>query len=120
MLHLEQYYACQSSAPLVWAFPTRSPLPWITHKSLQMNDSAATWAQLVQRERSGKNVAYIHVPFCANHCLFCNFYTNRSTSNALRQYVDRVILELALECNRPAFRSSPIQPRCRLCLSPPR
>lgn len=39
---------------------------------------------------------YIHVPFCAKKCPYCNFYSIAPTGNLITAYKDRVIEELYL------------------------
>ncbi|XXQ68591.1 heme anaerobic degradation radical SAM methyltransferase ChuW/HutW [Neisseriaceae bacterium B1] len=42
-------------------------------------------------------LVYIHIPFCANHCVFCGFYRNAWNDNQSAIYTDRVIAELQRE-----------------------
>lgn len=54
----------------------------------------AIWDDILVAPRCGKSVAYIHIPFCENHCLFCGFYQNAWKDDAGPAYVDRVIGEM--------------------------
>lgn len=48
---------------------------------------------------------YIHVPFCATRCIYCDFYSTTSTRMAA-QYVDAVISEMQ---ERRTFLTEPIR-----------
>ena len=39
-------------------------------------------------------MAYIHIPFCENHCLFCGFYQNAWHTDAGPAYIDMVVNEM--------------------------
>ncbi|MBK5927692.1 putative heme utilization radical SAM enzyme HutW [Rhodobaculum claviforme] len=56
---------------------------------------AARWQAMAATPRTGSSVAYVHVPFCANRCLFCGFYQNPWRAEAGAPYVDRLIEQLA-------------------------
>src|SRR5690606_30018631 len=68
------------------------------------------WSRLmsVEAERRGR-LAYVHVPFCANHCLFCAFYRNAYKPEAVSAYADLVIDEIAREAAAPGVSSQPVQ-----------
>lgn len=63
---------------------------------------------LLDQERKGKSVAYIHVPFCRTHCLFCGFYRKKYSPEESRQYTDALIAEMALWRGRRAVESGPV------------
>lgn len=42
-------------------------------------------------------LAYIHIPFCVSHCVFCGFYRNAWHEDNGKAYTDKVIAELAYE-----------------------
>ncbi len=70
--------------------------------------TAACWEELKQEERVGPSVMYLHVPFCANHCLFCGFYINKWQGDVSRAYADALIKELYLEVDSPSVGTAPI------------
>ncbi len=39
---------------------------------------------------------YVHVPFCAQKCAYCAFYSEASNGEIINRYVDALLLELAL------------------------
>ena len=49
---------------------------------------------------SGRKLAYIHVPFCETHCLYCSFFQNPYREEAGAAYVDTLIRDLALWCGK--------------------
>ena len=42
-------------------------------------------------------LAYLHIPFCANHCVFCGFYRNAWKDSQSSVYTDKIIEEMATE-----------------------
>ncbi|MDY0274122.1 MAG: heme anaerobic degradation radical SAM methyltransferase ChuW/HutW [Desulfomicrobium sp.] len=58
--------------------------------------------------RVGKSAAYIHVPFCETHCLYCGFYTRAYGSSESSRYVDALLAEVDLWRETAAFKSAPI------------
>lgn len=63
---------------------------------------------LLDEPRQGKSVAYIHVPFCQTHCLYCGFYNRPYRSDESRVYTDALLAELALWRGRAAVESGPV------------
>ncbi|WP_307839011.1 heme anaerobic degradation radical SAM methyltransferase ChuW/HutW [Deefgea sp. CFH1-16] len=60
-------------------------------------------ATLTQAAISDGALAYFHIPFCANHCVFCGFYRNAWQEKHGTPYTDRLIAELAQDAStRPA------------------
>lgn len=55
------------------------------------------WRKNVVHSLDEDGLAYIHIPFCANHCVFCGFYRNLWKEEHSRPYTDKVIEELAYE-----------------------
>lgn len=52
--------------------------------------------------RSGKSLAYIHVPFCETRCLYCMFYENPFKPEASHEFANRLIKELQLWSDKKA------------------
>lgn len=57
---------------------------------------------------SEDRLAYVHVPFCANHCLFCGFYRNAYTPDATSSYADLLIEEIERESSERTVRNRPV------------
>ncbi len=107
-LELEPYFA-RTEDPLTSAFEkkvtthaggssTMVPPPMI-EKSL---------GALRNTERSGKGAAYIHIPFCETHCLYCGFYKKRYDAEESRVFTDALIAELQMWHDDPIQKSGPI------------
>ncbi|MGL4995675.1 MAG: heme anaerobic degradation radical SAM methyltransferase ChuW/HutW [Deefgea sp.] len=62
------------------------------------------WPAITQRIIStpinSSTLAYFHIPFCANRCVFCGFYRNAWQAQHGAPYVDRLIAELELEASQ--------------------
>ena len=55
------------------------------------------WREQAQTVLHEDALAYLHIPFCANHCVFCGFYRNAWKDDQSKRYTDKVIEELAQE-----------------------
>lgn len=53
-------------------------------------------------------MAYIHVPFCETHCLYCGFYNKAYREDESRIYADALIQELRLWRGRPGQDAGPV------------
>ena len=61
--------------------------------------------EMLSMSRTGKTAAYIHVPFCETHCLYCGFYTKAYGPEESARYTDALLRELAL--NQTAHQGAP-------------
>ena len=68
-----------------------------------------TLKNIFDTPRSEPAVAYIHVPYCQNHCLFCGFFQNVWRPDASSVYVDDVVGEIARLASTPLVASAPIK-----------
>lgn len=64
--------------------------------------------KLSYQKRTGKSLAYIHVPFCETRCLYCLFYQNPYEAEQSRRFTDSLIREIELWNGRAAQDASPI------------
>ena len=72
---LERYFAREGVDPLPYAFEGKIAVhPGLGGSGVEKQDFEATLEPLLAEPRTGKTVAYIHVPFCETHCLYCGFY----------------------------------------------
>lgn len=108
---LASYFAQIGGDPLRDAFAMRrAVLPWRNKRPLPEETVPATWARLMSNHCSPhKRLAYIHVPFCANHCLFCGFYRNAYTPESAASYVDLLVDEIEREAAEPAIGNQAIE-----------
>ncbi|PID75672.1 MAG: heme anaerobic degradation radical SAM methyltransferase ChuW/HutW [Deltaproteobacteria bacterium] len=58
--------------------------------------------------RKGKSAAYIHIPFCETHCLYCGFYKKRYNAEESHAFADTLIAELEMWKDDPVQKSAPI------------
>jgi len=96
---------------LRWAFPSRRPLlPWRDRVPVAEDRIEAIWEQLTDEPADPRQdrLVYVHVPFCANHCLFCGFYRHPHREDRAREYVELLLRELEATALRPLARSAPI------------
>lgn len=96
--------------PLRDAFLRRSAvMPFRGRRRVPSDDYQSTWQKLLSEPcRPRKRLAYIHVPFCANHCLFCGFYRNAYVPDTGADYAALVVEEIRREAVAPALRANPI------------
>ncbi|KZB56355.1 heme anaerobic degradation radical SAM methyltransferase ChuW/HutW [Thalassospira xiamenensis] len=91
--NLEAHFANGENA-LEQAFARRNLFPWIQRGVRPLANPHSRYRELVSQKTTRKCVAYVHIPFCANHCLFCGFYRDRSSEEVMRDYVDHLIREI--------------------------
>lgn len=106
---LERFFADTSGNPIQHAFSRRGGhMPRASGETVAADAHQSIWRQVQDQPRSGPTVMYLHVPFCANHCLFCGFYRNKWTDDASAPYTDALLRELEMEATSPAAQSAPI------------
>ena len=96
--------------PLTQAF-ARRPFGGPGHGSRPFppQESEAALRALYDTPRERPAVAYLHVPYCQNHCLFCGFFQNVWRPEASGGYVDDVVGEIARLESTPLVASAPIE-----------
>jgi len=106
---LRQFHARLCDDPLGRAFDGRAPLvPWLASRPVPGAEMEAAWEKVCATPRSGKTVAYVHIPFCSNHCLFCNFYRNATRRHSSGAYVDDLLREIRREAATVMGQSAPV------------
>ena len=55
------------------------------------------WKKKLPHATDVDALAYLHIPFCANHCVFCGFYRNAWKDSQSSVYTDKIIEEMATE-----------------------
>ena len=80
------------------AFPERQALmPVWGGIDVPSDEWQRLWREQAQTVLQEDALAYLHIPFCANHCVFCGFYRNAWKDDYSRAYTDKIIAELAQE-----------------------
>ncbi|NGX16359.1 heme anaerobic degradation radical SAM methyltransferase ChuW/HutW [Wenzhouxiangella sp. XN24] len=69
----------------------------------------AHWAVMSQSPRSGPGTAYVHVPFCETHCLFCGFYKYHWRKRDGAPYVDSVLTQARRLQGLPLLDGPPLR-----------
>ncbi|MFN3985520.1 MAG: heme anaerobic degradation radical SAM methyltransferase ChuW/HutW [Rhodocyclaceae bacterium] len=89
----------------------RAVLPWRHKRSLAPEQVPQVWAALSEGggEAAAGRLAYVNVPFCANHCLFCGFYRNAHTVDAAERYTALLLEEIARDGRLPVTASAPVK-----------
>jgi oxygen-independent coproporphyrinogen-3 oxidase len=107
---LTRFFANLDGDAIGNAFASRRVvLPWRGRRPVAEGDIPATWSRLMSdRGSPRKRLVYVHIPFCANHCLFCGFYRNVYSSTQATIYTDRVVSEINREAAEPGIRHHPI------------
>jgi oxygen-independent coproporphyrinogen-3 oxidase len=112
---LTPYFARIAGNPLRDAFARRrAVMPWRGGQSVTPDETASHWAALLEKagsvsdSPSSGRAVYIHVPFCANHCLFCGFYRNAYTADQAERYAHLLQAEIESEAGKPATQAQPI------------
>ncbi|ALK08953.1 Oxygen-independent coproporphyrinogen-III oxidase 1 [Blastochloris viridis] len=92
---LARFIAACEGDPLTAAFPSRVPvMPWRGATPLPAEEIDAAYDDVLRRPRTETTIAYLHVPFCHSHCLFCGFFQTTWRAEFSAPYVDSVIGEL--------------------------
>ena len=83
------------------AFPERQALmPIWGGVPLPQPQWQQIWQQDLAQPINEDALAYLHIPFCANHCVFCGFYRNAWKDGYSAVYADKVIEEMACEAEQ--------------------
>lgn len=78
----------------------RALMPLWGAKAVPREDWAGRWSAMLATPLPEAMLAYVHVPFCENHCVFCGFYRNAWQERHGAPYTDRVVAELEAEAAR--------------------
>lgn len=107
---LARYFANSDGNAIANAFATRrTVVPWRDRRPLPEADVRATWSRLMAGGSTPRRrLAYLHVPFCANHCLFCGFYRNAYTARDAAAYAGRLVTEIERDADAPGVQEHPI------------
>lgn len=104
---LRAYHVAPGTDPLT-AFARRAPvMPWRSSRPVAAAEAAALTRTLLDTPRGERSVAYVHIPFCHNHCLFCGFYQNPWRAELSSGFVDTLIAEVAAAARRRLVAEGP-------------
>ncbi|HWK33059.1 MAG TPA: heme anaerobic degradation radical SAM methyltransferase ChuW/HutW [Hyphomicrobium sp.] len=104
------YAARRGVDPLTGAFVRRHFIaPWQDSEPVMEPDADATVECIFETPRAQSAVAYVHVPYCQNHCLFCGFFQNVWRADVSAAFVDDVIAEVSRLAHKPLIASAPIE-----------
>jgi oxygen-independent coproporphyrinogen-3 oxidase len=105
----QDLFAKVSGNPLSDAFPKKAVVhPFVDARPVPKEDWSSIWQDMNHQQRQGKSVAYLHIPFCENHCLFCGFYQNPWRSNQSEVYADAIIEEIKASKDQPSHSGHPL------------
>ncbi len=104
-----QHYAAQTKDPLTRAFDKKvATHPAGSATMVPPPQVAERLEQIKQIPRTGKSAAYIHIPFCETHCLYCGFYKRKYSADDSHRYTDALLAELKMWSDEPVQKSAPI------------
>lgn len=90
----------QASQAAPKAFPERQALmPIWGGEVVPQQEWQGVWGQAAIHALKQDGLAYVHIPFCAGHCIFCGFYRNAWKQEYSKIYTDKLIEELAYEAS---------------------
>lgn len=105
----ERFFAKEGVDPLTHAFDAKIAVhPGMGGTPVASDKRDAVLADVLGAARTGNSVAYIHVPFCETHCLYCGFFRAGYKSGESRVFTDALLRELALWRGAPAQEGGPI------------
>lgn len=109
VLTLTDLFAQSDGDALAEAFPKKTVVhPFVDARPVPKEQWAEAWQAVSVLPRQGKSVAYLHIPFCENHCLFCGFYQNAWRSNQSEIYADAIIGEICTSATLTSHQADPI------------
>jgi oxygen-independent coproporphyrinogen-3 oxidase len=107
-IEIESFLPLAEPSPETGLFARRAPMmPWRGQVPVPAEQVAEVWAGLSAMPRREPTVAYVHIPFCHNHCLFCGFYQNPHAADRSAWFVDHLIAEIRQRADDPLVRQGP-------------
>ena len=104
-----RFFAREGVPPLSHAFARKIAVhPGLGGGRVAPEEMGSFMDSLLDQEHKGRSVAYIHVPFCRTHCLFCGFYKKKYHKDESRLYTNAVIAEMELWRGRKTLESGPV------------
>ncbi|WP_196772890.1 heme anaerobic degradation radical SAM methyltransferase ChuW/HutW [Pseudodesulfovibrio alkaliphilus] len=104
-----RFFAREGEDPLGGAFEGKIAVhPGMGGVPVLPEDKEARLERLVETPCQDRKLAYVHVPFCDTHCLYCSFFQNPYRREAGASYADALIRELGLWKGRPVQEREPV------------
>ncbi len=103
------FFAEEGVNPLTSAFKKKTTIhPGMGGIPVPKTEQAPLFEELLNRERKGPTAAYIHIPFCETHCLYCGFYLAAYKEDRSAAYTDSLIEEIKQSSEKRFVNSAPI------------
>ena len=107
--NFERYCVNKSDNVIVDAFSKKTAVhAGLMDRFAPKEQTQEVLKNVLNQERKNRTAAYIHVPFCETHCLYCGFYNQPYRREQSRIYTDVLINEIKLWENTTAINSDPI------------
>jgi oxygen-independent coproporphyrinogen-3 oxidase len=107
---LNAFFARESGEPLAGAFAAKRAIhPFVGLSPVPPSEWEGIWRAIAAAPRTGRSVAYLHIPFCANHCLFCGYYQNTWREADGSDYADALVDHLRRDRDLPYQAEGPIR-----------
>lgn len=106
---LAENFLANADDPLHAAFEAKAVIHSGPDGVPMMGEEARRYIdELADQPRSGKTLAYLHVPFCETRCLYCMFYQNPYSKEASAKFAKNLVREIELWSNKAAVSSHPV------------
>ncbi|WP_321494033.1 heme anaerobic degradation radical SAM methyltransferase ChuW/HutW [uncultured Desulfobacter sp.] len=103
------YFAEICDNPLTGAFRKKAVVhAGIEGTAVPQEVTANVWQTLSKTQRRGKTSAYIHIPFCSTHCLYCGFFANPAQKDKMQAYAKALVRELEGDRDLDLVQSYPV------------
>lgn len=107
--NFERYCVNESENVIVDAFSKKTAVhAGLMDRFAPKEQTQEVLKNVLNQERNNRTAAYIHVPFCETHCLYCGFYNQPYRKEQSRIYTDVLIQEIKLWENTTVFKTKPI------------
>ncbi len=105
----QRFFARVGENPLGEAFEGKITVhPGMGGVPVREQERDALADKLADMPCDGRKLAYIHVPFCETHCLYCSFYQSPYRRESCSAYTDALVRELRLWSDRAAQGGGPV------------
>lgn len=107
--NFERYCVNESENVIVDAFSKKTAVhAGLMDRFAPKEQTQEVLKNVLNQEGNNRTAAYIHVPFCETHCLYCGFYNQPYRKEQSKIYTDTLIKEIKLWENTTAFKTKPI------------